>query len=100
MAESLVDTVATALRLGSTSKTELSSEIERNIKAARSEMIRSGVKNEVAESDHELIVEAIVTYCLAKLGSVTTSDKYNESWLYQLDNLRKSTIELASDGGE
>ena len=48
MTQSLIDTVATALRLGSTSKTELSSEIQRNINTARSEMIRSGVKNEVA----------------------------------------------------
>ena len=57
------DTVITALRLSPAAATGLSDEIDRNIRTARAELNRSGVPYDVASSDHDLVVEAITTYC-------------------------------------
>lgn len=93
----LNDTVKTALRLGSAAATALSTEIDRNIKTARAELIRAGVSIDVAESSNALVENAIVTYCLMNLGNQNLYDKYQQSWEYQLDNLRKSSLEVVKD---
>lgn len=97
-------TVADALRLGPSSREYLSEEIDRNIKTARAEMIRSGVSEVLANSDHELIEDAIITFCMMRMGESKT-EKYEESWMYQLDCIRKSSItvpekEKETDGGD
>lgn len=90
-------TVADALRLGSSSRKTLSGEIERNIKTARAEMIRSGVSDILANSEHKLIEDAIVTFCLMKMGGSSHMERYEEGWMYQLDCIRKSSIKLSGE---
>ena len=54
-------------------------------------MERAGVKHEKAQSDDDLIVEAVVTFVLGRLAETTElRDKYEESYRIQLDELRKS----------
>lgn len=89
----LKEAVKTALRLGETAGNTLSGEVERNIEVARAEMVRAGVPASVAESEHKLIENAIVTYCLMTLGNKELYERYKESWEYQVDNLRKSRLE-------
>ena len=93
----LNETVKTALRLGPAAATALSTEIDRNIKTARAELIRAGVSIDVAESSNALVENVIVTYCMMNLGNQNLYDKYQQSWEYQLDNLRKSSIEVVED---
>ena len=87
------DTVITALRLSPAAATGLSDEIDRNIRTARAELNRSGVPLDVASSDHDLVVEAIATYCCMKMGAPDRYEQYRDAWIYQEQNLRKSTIE-------
>ena len=88
----LKECVAKALRLGTVSAKALESQIEWNIKTARAEMFRSGVPEIVAASSHQLVEDAIVTYCLMKLGKESRYEQYKESWEFQLDCIRKSDI--------
>lgn len=90
----LKETIIKALRLSSAAGTALSDEIDRNIKAARAEMIRVGVSADLAESEHVLIEEAIVTYSLMNMDYSDTFDRYQAAWLYQIDCLRKSSLKL------
>lgn len=92
--KNLNEIVADALRLGAASRKALSDEIDRNIRTARAEMIRSGVSDILANSDHELIQDAIVTFCMMKMGDSSKKEKQEEGWLYQLDCIRKSSIKL------
>lgn len=86
--------VVIALRLGTASAKALEPEIDRQIKTARAEMIRTGVSVVVAKSSHELVNEAIVTFCQMKMGEAAKYDKFKESWEYQVDNLRKSNTRI------
>lgn len=92
--------VITALRLGTASTKALESEIDRQIKTARAEMIRTGVSVVVANSSHELIHEAIVTYCQMKLGEAAKYEQFKESWEFQVENLRKSNRKLEAQLAE
>lgn len=68
------------------------SDIEENIAAARAEMIRSGIAAEKANSnDDPLIIKAIKTFCQKEYNDDNLSERFEQSWLYQLDNLRKSS---------
>lgn len=71
----------------------LDSEINETIDAARSELIRAGVDRDKAnDDDDELISMAVKTYCLAYFcGDTQKAEKYHESWLFQLDNIRKTS---------
>lgn len=82
--------VIAALRLSQTAAERLHDEIDRNIRSARAELIRSGVSTEFAESEHPLLVDAIVTYCQSKMGDESNADRYAEAFKYQQDNLRKT----------
>lgn len=76
----------------------LNSEIEDVIASARQELVRAGVDSEIAEGDSEIIETAIKTYALAYYASdVKDADRYNESFKYQCDCLRKSTFTLESE---
>ena len=90
----LRDSIISALRLGATSANTLSNEIDRNITTARAELIRSGVSEVIAESGHPLVEEAIVTYAMMKMGRESLYDRYKESWEYQVDCIRKSSLKV------
>lgn len=95
----LNEIVANALRLGPSSRTKLSGEIDRNIRTARAEMIRSGVSDVLANSDYDLIVDAIVTYCMMKMGDSSRTEQFREGWEYQVDCIRKSNIKISESEG-
>ena len=62
------------------------------------ELVRAGVDSDIAEGDSEIIETAIKTYALAYYASdVKDADRYNESFKYQCDCLRKSTFTLESE---
>lgn len=85
---SVFEQVKTAKRI---KHSGLDSEINRLIGTARASMERAGVKHEKAQSDDNLIVEAVVTFVLGRLAETTElRDKYEESYRIQLDELRKS----------
>lgn len=86
----MFDKVKLALRI---SHNLLDGEIADVITSARNEMIRAGVDATIAQSDEELIQTAIKTYALAYYSSdVKDSERYNQSFFYQCDCLRKSTF--------
>lgn len=61
-------------------------------------MIRSGIAENIANSDIDIIQMAIKTYCLYIYASDTKlTEGYFKSWQYQLDNIRKSTIILPEE---
>lgn len=85
---SMLEKVKLALQI---STNEFDSDIEENIAAARAEMIRSGIAEEKANSDTDvLITKAIKTFCQKEYADDNLSERFEESWKYQLDNLRKS----------
>lgn len=91
----MLNKVKLALRI---SHNVLDSDIQDTIDTARMEMVRAGCSNELANSNAKVVEMAIKTYC----QYVYASDKkmaegYFESWTYQLDNLRKSTIALQTE---
>lgn len=87
----MLNKVKTALRI---SHTFLDDDIEDTIATARAELIRSGCPVELAESNNDLIQMAIKTYCQFVYADDTKlADGYFKSWQYQMDNIRKSTIE-------
>lgn len=86
----MLEKVKIALRI---THTYLDSDILSTIEAARAELIRSGVSDEVANSDLDIVELCIKTYCQYVYASDSkTSEGFFKSFQYQLDNLRKSTI--------
>lgn len=84
----IFDKVKLALRI---SHNLLDAEISDVITSARSEMIRAGVDSDKADGDDEIIETAIKTYALAYYSSdVKDSERFQESFKYQCDCLRKS----------
>ena len=86
----MIEKIKVACRI---SHNKLDGDIADSISFARSEMVRLGIKQELAnaETPDADILEAIKTYC----KSVYTPDKdmaekYRLSWEYQLDCLRKT----------
>lgn len=85
---SMLEKVKLALQI---STNEFDSDIEENIATARAEMIRSGIAEEKANSNTDaLITKAIKTFCQKEYTDDNLSERFEESWRYQLDNLRKS----------
>lgn len=77
------------------------SDILDNIAAARAEMIRAGVAPEKANSeDDPLITKAIKTFCQKEYNDDELSERFEQSWRYQLDNLRKSGEYRGGDSNE
>ena len=84
----IVDDVKLALRI---SHNLLDAEIEKVIASAREEMIRAGVEQTVVNGDSELVNMAIKTYAMEYYTrDVKEADRYEISFQYQLDNLRKT----------
>lgn len=90
--------IVAELRLSNASATNLLPTIQRNINTARSELIRTGVSPVLANSSHALIEDAIICFCLSKMGdNKAEREEYCENFKDQCDNLRKSTIEVPSE---
>ena len=88
----LTDKVKLALRI---SHNLLDGEIADVITSARQEMVRAGVSSDVAESDKEIVETAIKTYALEYYASdAKDADRFSNSFKYQLDCIRKSTISM------
>lgn len=88
----MLDKIKLALRI---THTYLDSDITETIAQARAEMVRAGVQSGVAESDNLLVEGAIKTFCLMHYSNDSKmADGYARSWEYQLDNLRKSELEV------
>ena len=69
----------------------LDGEISDVITSAREELKRAGVDSDKADSNDEIIETAIKTYSLAYYSSdVKDAERYQESFKYQCDCLRKS----------
>lgn len=91
----MVGKVKLALRIG---HNYLDEDIADTIKIARAEMIRSGVSQKVADSEHPLIQAAIKTYCKMEYEEdANLKEGYQKSWLCQLDNIRKSSITVTEE---
>lgn len=84
--------VAEALRLSDKAAEKMLKTIQRNIQVARSELIRAGVSDVIANSNHPLVEDAIITFCLSKMDDEDLQERHKEAFEYQEDNLRKSTI--------
>lgn len=87
----LLDDVKLAIRI---THNKLDSEIRANIAAARAEMVRLSIDEAVANDENNpLIVEAIKTYVKMEAAEdMKLREGFEKSWLFQLDNLRKSHI--------
>jgi len=89
------DKVKLALRI---SHNLLDAEISDVIASARLELKRAGVSSDKADGDDEDVETAIRTYALCYYSSdVKDSDRYNESFIYQCDCLRKSYPQETDD---
>lgn len=82
--------VAKALRLSDSAALKLLDSIQRNIRTARAELIRSGVGQDIAESSAPLVEDAIITFCLIRMGDEDMQNRYQRNFEYQQENLRKS----------
>ena len=98
----LEKSVADALRLSdkAASNEKMLRTIRRNILVARSELIRAGVSDVVANSNHPLVEDAIITFCLSRMDDENQQEKHREAFEYQQDNLRKSTIKIQQGAEE
>lgn len=85
--------VATALRLSDKAAEKLLPTIQRNILTARSELIRTGVSSVLAKGNNVLVEDAVITFCMYKMDDASMQDKHWNAFVYQCDNLRKSTFE-------
>ena len=84
----IADKVKLALRI---SHDALNAEIADVIASARKELIRAGVRENYANGDTEDVETAIRTYALSYYASdVKDADRYDVSFKYQCDCLRKS----------
>lgn len=85
--------VASALRLSDKAAEKLLPTIQRNILTARSELIRTGVSSVLAKGNNVLVEDAVITFCMYKMDDTSMQDKHWDAFVYQCDNLRKSTFE-------
>ena len=85
--------VASALRLSDKAAEKLLPTIQRNILTARSELIRTGVSSVLAKGNNVLVEDAVITFCMYKMDDASMQDKHWDAFVYQCDNLRKSTFE-------
>lgn len=87
----MLTSVMIALRI---SHSQLNSEIEDLIAAARLDLIQSGIAAEKAESNNDpLIKRAIIVYCKANfLANKEEASRFQESY-----NLLKNHLSLADD---
>lgn len=88
------DSVIAALRLSTRAAKLLDGEIDRNIRTARLDLVRVGVSEVRAnDSSDDLVNDAIIVYCMGKLGAEDRRADYMEAYIYQSDCLRKQKME-------
>lgn len=75
----------------------LDDEISDVIQSGRQEMVRAGVSKDVAESTLEIVETALKTYALAYYSEPSVAEKYTDSFKYQLDNIRKSSLQVQTE---
>ena len=80
----------------------LDSEIERQIEWARSEMERAGVPSRIAAADdNPQTTECVINGVLMHISTdERIRDAAEKAFLYELDNMRKSTWETEEDDGD
>lgn len=87
MARTALEIIKDALRIRHKA---LDDEIERLIGTARADIIRVGVDASLAQSDDDLVLQAIVTYCLLNMSSdPELMDKYKRAYEIQIEGLRR-----------
>ena len=93
----VLDNVKAALRI---SHDELDDLLTTQIYTAKAEMIRSGMDEAVANDETNfLVTDAITTFCqMRNADTIAESDRYETSWKYQLDCLRKSFAQEPEGG--
>lgn len=85
----MLNSIKLALRIN---HNKLDDEINDTINAARAEMVRAGVSDEVAYSDAYLTKQCIKTYALMNFcNDKNMAERYEKSFEYQLENIRKSS---------
>lgn len=91
MASTILNDVKLALRKPA-AFTALDDEYTANIAEARAEMVRLGIDQDIAEDEsNALVVGAIKTYVkMIHADDKDMMDRYEKSWLYQVDCLRKT----------
>lgn len=78
---------------------DLDEEIEENIESCKSDLIRMGIDPSKISAEDPLIVETVKTYCKAIYeADLNKAKRYEESYQYQANNLRKS-LEYVAFGG-
>lgn len=98
MAENAILTaVKTALRI---SHSQLDTLLTQQISMARAEMVRNGMNSAVANDESNVLVtDAIISFCqMRNADTIPETDRYEISWKYQLDCLRKSTLAVPNGG--
>lgn len=95
--DAVLTAVKTALRI---SHTQLDTLLTQQIATARAEMVRNGMDSAVANDTSNLLVtDAIITFCqMRNADTIAESDRFETSWKYQLDCLRKSTLAVPNGG--
>lgn len=95
--DAVLTAVKTALRI---SHDQLNTLLTQQIATARAEMKRNGMNADVAEDTSNLLVtDAIITFCqMRNADTIAESDRFEVSWKYQLDCLRKSTLPVPNGG--
>lgn len=89
--------VANELRLSDKAAEKLLETIQRNIRTARSELVRTGVSSVLALSNNVLIEDAIISFCMYKMDEDSMREKHFDDFVYQCDNIRKSTIKAEEE---
>lgn len=92
--------VAAALRLTEKASGKLIQTIQRNILTARAELIRSGVSDNLANSDNPLVEDAVITFCLYKMDDEANRERNWDAFQYQQDNIRKSALNRKENRNE
>lgn len=82
--------VADSLRITEEAANAMLPTIQRNIGAAKAELVRAGCSDEQVEESGLLVEDAIITFCMIRMGDESMRDRYQEAFEYQQDNLRKS----------
>lgn len=87
----MLEQIKTALRINHSA---LDDDIMATIEVARADAIRAGVPSVImSDESNPLVASVIRTYCLYAYAEKDNADRYFNSYQYQLDNLRKSTLE-------
>lgn len=94
----MLNTVKKALRINHNA---LDDDILMNIETACTDAVRAGVPVEVmTDYTNPLVCSLIKTYCLYAYADKDNSQRYYDSYTYQLENLRKSRSLLVLGGVE